>query len=178
MGRTGRETAMKRKAGAASSDYRPGGRPFTGRRFLLVIVAFFAVIFAANGAMTWFALTNFRGVVVNSSFVASQDFNADKARADAQAARGWRATVAAPQGAPVLSLRDRDGAPLAGLRVTARALRPLDVHLDRDLGLREAGPGDYAAAEPLPPGQWRIAFAVEGAGERYAASLPLMVETR
>jgi len=162
----------------AATDYRPGGRPFTGRRFLLTVIAFFAVIFIANGAMVWFSLTNFRGVVVKSSFVASQDFNAGKARADAQAARGWRTAVAADQGAPVLSLRDRDGAPLAGLRVTARALRPLDIHFDRDLTLREIRPGDYAAAEPLPPGQWRIAFAVEGAGARYAASLPLMVEAR
>lgn len=162
----------------AATDYRPGGRPFTGRRFLMSIIAFFGVIFAANGAMTWFALTNFRGVVVKSSFVASQDFNAGKARADAQAARGWRTAVAADDGAPVLSLRDRDGAPLAGLRVSARALRTLDVHLDRDLSLREVSPGEYAAAAPLPPGRWRIAFAAEGAGDRYSASLPLVIGPR
>lgn len=171
----GPATVKPRKTG---SDYRPGGRPFTGRRFLAAIVAFFAVIFIVNGLMAWFALTNYRGVVVQSSFVASQDFNVEKARANAQGARGWRTTVAAPQGAPVLSLRDRDGAPLAGLLVTARALRPLDIQFDRDLRLREIRPGDYAAADPLPPGQWRIAFAVEGAGDRYAASLPLMVEAR
>jgi len=171
----GAAATRPRKSG---TDYRPGGRPFTGRRFLMTIVAFFAVIFTANGLMAWFALTNYRGVVVESGFVASQDFNAEKARTDAQAARGWRTTVAAPGAMPVLSLRDRDGAPLAGLRVTARALRPLDIHLDRDLTLREVRSGDYAGAEPLPPGQWRIAFAVEGAGARYAASLPLMVEAR
>ncbi len=162
----------------AKSDYSPGGRPFTGRRFLLVIVAFFGVIFAVNGLMTWFALTNYRGVVVDSGFVASQDFNEDKARADAQAARGWRTIVTAPDGVPLLSLRDRDGAPLAGLRVTMRALRPLDIHFDRDLSVREAAPGEYAADEALPPGQWRIAFAAEGAGERYAASLPLVIGAR
>lgn len=161
-----------------SSDYRPGGRPFTGRRMLLTILAFFGVIFFANGMMTYFALTNYRGVVVDSGFVASQDFNRDKALSDAQVARGWRVEVSAPDATPLLRLRGPDGAPLAGLRVTARALRPLDIHFDRDLTLRETAPGDYAAEQALPPGQWRIAFAAEGAGPRYAASLPLIVGAR
>jgi nitrogen fixation protein FixH len=160
------------------TDYRPGGRPFTGRRFLYVILGFFGVIFAANFTMAYFALNNFRGVVVDSGYVASQHFNADSAELDAQAARGWAIEANAPGGAPLVAIRDADGAPLQGLSVAGTAMRPTDERLDRALALVETAPGLYAAAEALSPGQWKLALKAEGAGPRYSTVIDLFVEPR
>jgi nitrogen fixation protein FixH len=161
-----------------SSDYKPGGRPFTGRHFLYVIVAFFGVVFAANFAMAWFALSNFRGVIVDSGYVASQSFNADEAQLEAQAARGWSFEVTAPGGAPMAAIRDAEGAPISGLAMEAIALRPLDEREDAALTMIETAPGLYAAQESLAPGRWKLDLIAEGVGPRYATVIEFYVEPR
>jgi nitrogen fixation protein FixH len=160
------------------SDYNPGGRPFTGRRFLYVILAFFGVIFAANFAMAWFALSDFRGVVVDSGYVASQSFNADEAELEAQAARGWGFEVSAPGAAPMVAIRDAEGRPIEGLGLEAIALRPLDEREDVALTMVETAPGLYAAQETLAPGRWKLDLIAEGAGPRYATVIDFYVERR
>ena len=59
-------------------------RPLTGRKVLLIAVAAFAVILAANLAMLLAATGTFPGLVVKNSYVASQDWTA---RTDAQVTR-------------------------------------------------------------------------------------------
>jgi nitrogen fixation protein FixH len=163
---------------ATSTDYRPRGRPFTGRKMLATIVGFFAVVVSVNLLMAWLAVRNFPGVVVDSSYIASQHFNADHARGAAQAARGWVVEVREQDGRPTLALTGPDGAPLSGLSVVAKAVRPLDAHGDAALTLVEASPGVWRAEERLAPGRWRIAFVARGIGADYAATAPLMVEAR
>lgn len=158
------------------SDYRPGGRPFTGSRMLLVILVFFGVIIAVNATMATLAVRNFRGVIVDSGFVASQDFNRDHARLAAQAARGWGAEASAPGARPLVALRDAEGRPLAGLDVRLVAERPADARADRALTVTEAAPGLYAAAEALAPGRWTLALVAEGAGPVFAETVELWVE--
>lgn len=151
------------------TDYDPGGRPFTGRAMLATILGFFAVIVAVNMLMAWLAVTNFRGVVVDSGYVASQDFNRDQQRLAAQAARGWRVAVAAPAGAPQVTLTGPDGAPLSGLVVSGVIGRPADGRSETPLAFVETAPGVYAADAALAPGQWRLVLTAEGRGPRHAS---------
>jgi nitrogen fixation protein FixH len=160
------------------TDYRPGGRPFTGRKMLVAILAFFGVIIAVNGVMAYLAVRDFRGVVVNSSYVASQDFNAYHARFAAQLARGWQVDVHASDGAPALVVTDASGEPIRGLTIAATALRVTDAHADVTLTLAETAPGVYATDIALAPGRWDIEIAADGHGPRYAARYPLLVEPR
>ena len=157
------------------SDYRPGGKPFTGRKFLFVMLAFFGVIIAVNSLMAYFAVSNFRGTVVDSSFVASQDFNRDAALLKAQKARGWSVEAALDGARPQLTLTGPDGAPLGGLIVTATAMYPTDQREDRPLALRETAPGVYRAGQALPPGQWTMQIVIEGEGPRYAVARRIYV---
>jgi nitrogen fixation protein FixH len=159
-----------------STDYRPGGAPFTGRKFLYVMLGFFGVIIGVNMLMAWLAVNNFRGVVVDSSFVASQDFNRDFARMAEQDKRGWMVEAVIQDARAVVSLRGPDGAPLTGLIVTATAMRPLDEREDRPLALRETAPGVYEAGQDLPPGRWVLQLVAEGAGPRFAINRPVLVE--
>lgn len=160
------------------TDYRPGGRPFTGRKMLVTVLTFFGVIVAVNGVMAYLAIRDFRGVVVNSSYVASQDFNAYHARFAAQRARGWQVEAYAADGAPALVVRDASGEPIRGLTIAATALRVTDAHDDVTLTLAETAPGVYATQSALAPGRWDIEIAAEGRGPRYAARYPLLVEPR
>jgi nitrogen fixation protein FixH len=73
-------------------------RPFTGWHMLAVMIAFFGVIVAVNVTMATLALTSWTGLVVQNSYVASQEFN-DRARAGrAQAALGGTAELAYSNG--------------------------------------------------------------------------------
>jgi nitrogen fixation protein FixH len=133
------------------------------------------VIIAVNGLMASVAVGSFRGVIVKSGFVASQDFNRSAALLAEQAARGWRVEARAVDGAPALFFRGPDGKPLTGLTVSARAMRPADGRADSALTVTETAPGLYVALETVAPGKWRIAFTAEGAGPLYAAAADLFV---
>lgn len=159
------------------SDYMPGGRPFTGRHFLFVMLAFFGVIIGVNGLMAFLAVENFRGVEVDSGFVASQDFNADVAMLQAQEARGWRIEASAPGGSPMLAFTDSEAAPIAGLTVRVLAERPTDQRADRSLSLIETAPGLYVANDRLPPGDWKLRIVAEGVGPRFAVTEPIRIQT-
>lgn len=158
-----------------STDYQPGGAPFTGRKFLAVMLGFFGVIIGVNLLMAWFAVSNFRGVVVNSSFVASQDFNRDLARFAEQESRGWSIEAELEGARPRIRLADAEGAPLTGLALAVTAMRPVDQREDRTLSLRETAPGIYVAGQDLAAGQWTLQLVIDGAGPRYATSRPIFV---
>ncbi len=131
-------------------------RPFTGRKFLLAILAFFGVVIVANVTMMTFALRTHTGLVVPNSYVASQDFSKNMAAARAQAERGWRNEVGYADGMLTLSFRDRDGRALDDLSVAGVVGREVTSRQDRNLVFRSLGEGRYAAPVELGPGLWRI----------------------
>ncbi|TIS18850.1 MAG: cytochrome oxidase, partial [Mesorhizobium sp.] len=50
-------------------------REFTGRHMLISILAFFAVVIGVNLTMATFAHRSWTGLVVENTYVASQQFN-------------------------------------------------------------------------------------------------------
>ncbi len=127
-------------------------RPLTGRKVLLIAVAAFAVILAANLAMLLAATGTFPGLVVQNSYVASQGWDRKTA---AQRALGWRAAADYGDGALRVAMTGRDGAPVRGLRVVAVVGRPASARDDVRLELTEGVEG-YAAPLVLAPGMWRV----------------------
>lgn len=142
--------------------------PFTGRKMLYAMLAFFAVIIAANLIMMTFAISTHTGTVVPNSYVASQDFNARIAADREQRRLGWRADLSYEGRVANLTFRDRAGAPLAGLTVAGVIGRPVSAAHDRPLAFRETAPGIYVADVELAAGDWRLeAEAVSTDGVRY-----------
>ncbi len=129
-------------------------KPLTGRKVLLIAVAAFGVILAANLAMLYAATSTFPGLVVKNSYVASQNWNA---RTDAQRALGWKAAASYGEGTLRVAMTGRDGAPVLGLRVVAVVGRPASARDDVRLELTEGAQG-YAAPLVLAPGMWRVAI--------------------
>ena len=50
-------------------------REFTGKHMLAIMIAFFGVVFAVNFTMVYFSRHSWTGLVVENSYVASQEFN-------------------------------------------------------------------------------------------------------
>lgn len=136
--------------------------PFTGRHFAIIIVGFFAVVVTVNLLMARYASATFGGVVVENSYVASQNFNTWLQAAQREAALGWSAEAR----------RETDGSVVVtmggdlpeGLVLKGEARHPLGREADRPLTFRRQPDGRFVSSQPLPHGRWKLRLeAVAGA---------------
>jgi nitrogen fixation protein FixH len=137
-------------------------RNFTGWHFTAILVTGFGVVVVVNLLMASLAVGSFGGVVVENSYVASQNFNSWLAEAARANALGWRADVVR-SGSGRLEVQT-EGLP-AGAGVTAELRHPLGRELPLVWKLLPVGGGLFASTERLPEGRW-IARIVMTAGER------------
>lgn len=141
-------------------------RPLTGKHMALIFLAFFGVVIAVNVTMARLAISTFGGVVVENSYVASQQFNGWLKEASAEKSLGWKGIVNRDDaGRATFDLADRTGRPIASARVAAVAEHPLGRRPPIALVLNETAPGHYAA--PLLAGRWRLKVSVEADGKTW-----------
>lgn len=141
---------MVELAGGPGQEPKPQGEwRLTGRMVLFSLIAFFTVVSAVNATMIYMALQTMPGVDVKSAYEASQNFNREIARANAQTERGWQVdgdfADATKRGRLTLRFRDKAGEPLRGLQVEILIGHPADRKADRRVMLEEIAPGQYAA---------------------------------
>ena len=127
-------------------------RPLTGKHVLAITLVAFGVIIGVNVLMAVKAVGTFPGLEVANSYVASQDFDRERA---AQAALDWTVTPDYDDKELVLAIRDRQGnpAPIKDLQVTVG--RPTYVADDQHPQMAYRG-GLYVAPLTLKPGLWNI----------------------
>jgi nitrogen fixation protein FixH len=65
-----------------------------------------------------------------------------------------------------VEFRNRDGAPIPGLKVTARLMHPFDAALDREATLVSDGKDYAGVATPVRPGQWTLIIEASRGSER------------
>lgn len=131
-------------------------RQFTGWHMLAIMVAFFGVIIAVNLLMATFANTSWTGLVVQNTYVASQQFNERVAESRAQAALGWKATLSIANGEIRYSLDDASGTPVRAESVVASFRRPAYEAEDWQVTLAAKADGDFAAAAGVRDGIWIV----------------------
>ena len=146
-------------------------RELTGRAVLVWLVSFFGVVFAVNAILVKAATSTFGGVEVQSSYKAGLMFTAEAARAHAQDDLHWRvdgrvARNAAGEAVLDVGVRDAQGRPVTGIAVEARLAHPADERLDRDIGLRGAGAGEFHGQTEARPGRWDLIVDVFRGDER------------
>ncbi len=141
-------------------------REFTGKHMLMSILAFFGVIIAVNLTLAYFAVGSWTGLIVKSSYVASQDFNDVLAAAEAQDALGWTSTAFYEDGMLTFELNDAQGKPLYGYQVDAAVERPIHENEDHALVLQRVAGGPYQASVDLMPGAWVAKIVATGADGR------------
>ncbi|MDX8530792.1 FixH family protein [Mesorhizobium sp. VK25A] len=104
----------------SAETQKPGG--FTGKHMLIVIVSFFAVVIGVNVTMATLAQKSWTGLVVENTYVASQQFNEEARKGRAQAALGWTGKLTVASGEVRYRLVDSQGkpVPLHGVRILFR----------------------------------------------------------
>ncbi|TSE10897.1 FixH family protein [Mesorhizobium intechi] len=131
-------------------------REFTGRHMLVVIVAFFGVVIAVNLTMATLASTSWTGLVVENTYVASQQFNKKAEEGRAQAALGWTGKLTIAWGEVRYSLTDAAGkpVPLHGVKVLFR--HPAYEKEDKAITLALGSGQDFAAQHTPKDGVWIV----------------------
>lgn len=139
--------------------------PFTGKHFAVIIVAFFAVVVSVNLYMARAATSTFGGVVVENSYVASQNFNTWLAEAEQEKALGWTAKAR--------RLNDNRlsvmlaGVPATGVELVAIARHPLGRAPDRELRFTRQADGSFVSDQALESGRWRVRFEARANDRRW-----------
>jgi nitrogen fixation protein FixH len=127
-------------------------RPLTGRTVLLIAIGAFGVILAANITLAWNAVNTFSGLVVQNSYIASQQFDAMR---QAQQSLGWTLDIDHDGAQLRLDFTDAAGDPVRPETLAVTLGRPNSRHEDGTALLRAFGDG-YVAELPLGPGNWNL----------------------
>lgn len=131
----------------------PVARPFTGKHMLAIIIAFFGVVFAVNITMAVISGTTWTGLVVENSYVASQEYQAKLDAHRVQAAAGWQSTFGY-DGKRIRLEVIADERPLVIDDLTIQLNRPIGTRDDHVLPLVAQPDGSYAAEVALGDGMW------------------------
>ena len=129
-------------------------KEFTGRHMWFLISSFFGVIIAVNALMAVVSSTSWTGLVVQNSYVASQEFEAKRIAHEAQQAAGWNASFTYEPGRVALRIADGAGHPVDLGAVTLKVNRPVGGHDDQAVTFERMGDGHYEAALVLGTGVW------------------------
>ncbi|MCB2049669.1 MAG: FixH family protein [Novosphingobium sp.] len=145
-------------------------KPFTGWHMTGILTGGFAVVFAVNILMASLALSSFSGVVVENSYVASQQFNDWLAAAEKENRLGWKAQIARG-GDGHLQVAVADVPP--GTAIEAELRHPLGKTDTLDWKLEPAAPGHFISRDPLPEGRWLVRVTLRHQGDELRIERPL-----
>ncbi|MBZ9798515.1 FixH family protein [Mesorhizobium sp. ES1-4] len=131
-------------------------REFTGKHMLLTIVGFFGVVIGVNLTMATLANTSWTGLVVENTYVASQQFNQKAKQGRAQAALGWTGKLTISDGLVGYALADATGKPVSLRAVKVLFRHPAFEAEDKVVALA-AGTGQAFSAQHTPKdGVWIV----------------------
>lgn len=131
-----------------------GSRRFTGRHMVILAISFFGVIIAVNVGMAALAMRSWTGLVVDNSYIASQQFEEKRLARESQRAAGWQATLSYLPGAARLVIVDGQRGPVELGDVLLKLNRPVGGHDDQAVSFERKEDGSYEAQIDLPTGLW------------------------
>jgi len=148
-------------------------KPFTGWHMAGILIGFFAIVMAVNFTMARLAYSSFGGKVVENSYVASQQFNDQLARADVQDQLGWEQSVWLDRTRHVRVALTQQGQRLPIASASATINHPLGRLPSHDLAMVADGQGGMISTRALPQGRWRVDLTLRHADNqaRYRSDL-------
>lgn len=132
------------------------GREFTGWHMLAIMVAFFGVIIIVNIIMATSAIRSWSGLVVQNSYVASQEFNEKSITGKAHAALNWREHLTYENGVVSYRLTDMNGETVKVTGATAVFRRPVNEKEDQTLNMLPSNNNILTAEADLKDGNWVV----------------------
>lgn len=127
-------------------------KELTGRHVIFIFCGAFSIIISVNLALAFNAVSTFPGLEVKNSYVASQDFDRNRAM---QQSLGWSVLAEARDGQVLLTVRDAQGAPVEVATLEATLGRATHVKDDSTPDFKFDGQR-YVAPADLRPGNWNI----------------------
>lgn len=147
--------------------------PITGRKVFFGMSAAFGVIIAVNLFMAYSAVRTFPGLEVKNSYVASQNFDADRA---AQEALGWSISAEVHQEELQLAITNDAGQPVEVAELTGTFGRATSVRDDQTPDFVFDGTL-YRAPITTSAGNWNLRFeAVAEDGTMFRQRVVVLVE--
>ncbi|WP_428699995.1 FixH family protein [Stappia sp.] len=146
-------------------------RPVTGRTVFFWLAGFFSAMLIANAFFVYFALSSFPGVVTEQAYEDGLAYNGRIAASRAQVELNWDVSGKVWRDADgvariSVTARDAAGAPLTGLAVTARLLRPASPEPARTVSLQEGETGSYSGGvDAVAAGRWILDLDAQSGGE-------------
>jgi nitrogen fixation protein FixH len=135
---------------------------------LAVIGLFFGTIITVNLILTWFALNSWSGLVAKNGYVESINFTEKQKVIAEQALLGWKSKMRIEKGHMIYSVKNRDGAPVSDLVLSATVGRPTTEKDDAPATFKSGRAGEYLAVAPTRPGQWQVDIKATGdKGEKF-----------
>ncbi len=147
-------------------------KPITGRQVFFVTAAAFSVIIGVNLTLAFKAVSTFPGLEVKNSYVASQNFDKDRA---AQLGLGWQVAARIEAGQLILTIDDKDG-PVETATIEATLGRATHVAEDRTPEFTFDGVAWVAPVE-VGPGNWNLRLVATAAdGTPFRQRIPIHVK--
>ena len=147
-------------------------KPITGRQVFFVTAAAFAVIIGVNLTLAFKAVATFPGLEVKNSYVASQNFDKDRA---AQLGLGWQVAARIEGDALILSIDGKDG-PVRDVTIDATLGRATHVADDRTPVFVFDGTA-WVAPVDVGPGNWNLRLvAIAADGTPFRQRIPIYVK--
>lgn len=155
--------------------------PRASRFIPWLFVAGMAIVFAANGALIYFAAHTWEGLAVEHPYEDGIGYNRALAAETRQEELGWNleARLTRRAGAAMLEVTalGRDGRPLAGLHLRAKLERPVGVPETQRVELQPGDDGVYGAPLAAPaPGQWEAEITATRGRERMLVSRRVILQ--
>lgn len=144
-----------------------------------LFVAGFAIVVAVNGIMIAFAVGSFSGLYTPKPRERGLRYNTVVAEQKTRDALGWRIDTAwrAETGRLEVAVSDASGQPLAGARVLAELIRPVEKRPPVGVTLATIDDGRFAGYVQLPVrGNWDLDLVVEHRGDRFAQTRRLFLK--
>lgn len=167
----------------SDSDFHPATwfGPIKGWHVALGFVLFFGIVFTANGALIYNAISGFDGLEQEDAYRKGRAYNHVIDDMAAQQALGWTSSISTAPLSPAttahatkLSVRmlDAEGNPLTNLKIHATFWRPVMQGSDERATLVQTEPGLYQGGFNLAfGGNWEVRIAAEDTSQqRYAIS--------
>ena len=129
---------------------------FTGWHMLTIMILFFATIISVNVTMAWNAVTSWSGLVVQNTYVASQQFNAKAEAAKARAASGIVGKLRIDGNVMTYEVSHPQRGAIDTDTVTLNFRRPVGEHQDFTLPLEKIATNLFSAQHALAAGDWIV----------------------
>ncbi len=137
-------------------------KELTGKHVLFMLIVFFGIIFTVNARLIYLSQSSWTGLETYDAYRKGLKYNQQLSSSDAQNTRGWTMVLdqtKGPNGQMILTAtpKDKTGAQLSGLTLSAKLKRPTHEGMDKIFPLKETKPGVYSGqTENVPLGKWYL----------------------